>query len=189
MSMLRDLLDSQDATSSINIPSGITDNVGQLNTAMRAQSDLMAEAVTTAGTVAPQRMSRIGLSSFVGAGDTAKYLRRGMVAIAAFAGVGIVHRLVTGDRSVDEANPYPLIPKGSNYESIANRLDFQQAPVVESGSMSYKIRAHGVTDVSQLSQSIQGVLPQGNTTIYQSRAPGLSNTGSSSRSILNERLG
>jgi hypothetical protein len=169
--------------------SDATVDFGSLNTSMRSNADQTAETVVNSGAGLPDKMKRFGLSSFTDGSVEAKYLRRGMAAIAAFAGVGIIHKIVTGDRTVDEANPYPLIPQGSSYEKIADSMNFQQAPVVSGGSMSYQIRAHGVHDVNALSQAVLGVLPQGNTTIYNSRAYDVGQGGSSSRSILDERLG
>ena len=161
------------------------EQVGEAASAMRREADEAADAMARD---LPNRIRRFKIADMMGDTFTAKALRRGLVGLAAFAGVGITHRIVTGDRTVEQANPYPLIPQGSEYEKIASDLQFQQTPVVRNGSMTYEIRAYGNVDTSALSQAVRGVLGQGSTTIYNSSAPNLGISRGDSRSILDQRL-
>ena len=178
---------NQEVQSSSSQPSGfrLPQRLGELNQALRTGADNIAAEVTSQ-TSFRSTIRRLTLDDI----KTSKAARSGLVALAAFAGIGIVHRLIKGDRGMEAANPYPLIPEGSKYESIIRNQGADVSPMtMANGSMTYSVRAHNVPDAQKLSKAIQGVLPNGRTTIYNSNAYQLSNQGSDSRSILQDRLG
>lgn len=175
-------VESQLAQSSETVQ--IPEQIGALHSKMRTASDEAANAVTARPM--PTRIKSLKWSDLA----ASKSARSAMVAIAAFAGIGIVHKLVTGDRTHDQANPYPLIPEGSQYERIATDAQFYNSPTMNSsGGMTYQISGQYTGDSNALISGVQGVLPQGSTTIYKSGAPSYGGYQASSERILMDRLG
>lgn len=169
------------APSTVQIPK----QLGEMNQLLRSAADVASSELSWKRDY-PTMIRRLSMDDV----RTSKGIRSGLIAMGAFAALGIGHRLVKGDRTVDEANPYPLIPQDSRYDTmLRNEPPIVTQEMRQGGGMAYVVRANNVGDVSQLSSSMQGVLPNGKTTIYSSNAYNLNQSGSSSRSILQERLG
>lgn len=165
--------------------------LGELAQTLRTAGDQVAEDVISAARGPYRtRMTRFGMAHITGETQLAKNVRSGLMGLGLFAIAGIAHRLIKGDRDISAANPYPLIPQDSKYESIlANQGVQTNMTSGLGGSTRYIITANNVPDARALSGAIQGVLPNGSSTIYNSNAYQLSNANSNSSSILAQRLG
>lgn len=168
-------------SSTVQLP----DQLGHLSQELRQAGDKLSSEISWAGKYRT-RIKRIGMADV----RASKNIRSGLMIAGAFVGIGIAHRILKGDRDISAADPYPLIPDGSQYESILRNkgLDVSQSTTL-GGSSMYVVRAHNIPDARALSSAIQGVLPNGKATIYKSNAYQLSNANSDSRSILQDRLG
>jgi hypothetical protein len=180
LSQMFDFIGQQEkvATNTVQIPN----QVGAKARAYRAISDEAAEEVLK------DKPAPLIRRLFAGDRAMSKSARSGLAALAVFAGFGVAHRIVTGDRTESQLNPYPLIPQNSQYEDILNKSDMSFDPMTtNNNSTTYTIRANNYSDTEALTKGIQGVLPNGMTTIYNSQSPSFNNYNSSALDILSQR--